>query len=63
MHGLGQPGLGESVDREVLHIHRLVLADDLRGQLMVELTPLVPDLTVKSGDLNDGRRSTTAIPQ
>ena len=47
--GLGQACTGESLDRQVLHGNRLVLANDPCGELVVELAPCVGDLRVSAG--------------
>ena len=54
VHGLGQPGAGESFHRQVLHGDRLVFADQLGGELVVELAARIGHLRVRPGDLEPG---------
>jgi len=54
MHGFGQPGAGEPFDRQVFHGDRLVLADQRRGELVMELTPRIGHSRVRPGYLDPG---------
>src|SRR5690606_11537334 len=54
MHALGQPGARQALDRQVLHVHRLVLADDLRGKLVCPVPARVGQLGVQLGDPGPG---------
>ena len=48
MDGLGQPGPGQAVDRQVLDGERLVVADQGRGELVVKVSPRVGRYRVRS---------------
>jgi hypothetical protein len=52
--GLGHPGAGESLHRQVLDGDRLAVAYQRRGELVVELAPRVSYPGVGAGDLHPG---------
>jgi hypothetical protein len=54
VHGLGEPGVAEAGHREVFHVHRLVVANDLCGGLVVPVPAPVGDLGVLACDLDPG---------
>ena len=54
VHGLGQAGPCEAGHREVFHIHRSVVADDLCGRLVVPVPAPVGHLGVLACDLDTG---------
>lgn len=54
VHGLGEPGAPETGHREVFHVHRLVVANDLCGCLVVPVPAPVRHLGVLACDLDAG---------
>jgi len=54
VHRLGQPGTTETGHRKVFHEHRLVLAHDLCGHLVVPVPTPVSDLGVLTCNLDTG---------
>ncbi len=54
VHGLGEPGAREAGHREVFHVHRLVVANDLCGCLVVPVPEPVRHLCVLACDLDAG---------
>jgi hypothetical protein len=54
VHRLGQPGPAEPGHAQVLHLHRLGLADDRRGFLVQPVPPRISHPGVHPGDLRPG---------
>lgn len=54
MHGLRKAGTAEAGHGKVLHVHRLVLADDLSGELVSPVAARVGHPGVRPGDRGPG---------
>ncbi len=62
VHRFGEPGPAETGHAQVLDVHRLVIADDRRGQLVLPVPPGVGHLGVRLRHLDDGLLAVLRCP-